>query len=130
MRVASRLSPASGRIESSVLPRLIVCLALLSGCGHAASEETKGGIGETDSAGRIAERVEGNGRAVDGNLGVDVVDCDAKGEGRCGESGPPVTGVGKTAEVVDEGAGEAVDEVAGLVANVGECSGSRFKKCR
>ena len=130
MRATSRLSPARGRIESGVLPRLIVCLALLSGCGHAVSEETRGGIGETESAGRIAERVEGIGRAVDGNLGADVVDCDVKGEGRCADSGPPVAGVGKTAKVVDEGAGGAVDEVAGLVANVGECSGRRFKKCR
>ena len=130
MRVVSRLSPAPRRIESSVLPRLIVCLALLSGCGHVVSEETKSGIGEAESAGRIAERVEGIGRAVDGNFGVDVVDCDGKGEGKCGESGPPVTGVGKSARVVDEGAAGAADEVAGLVANVGECSGRRFKKCR
>jgi len=130
MRVVSRFSPARGRLESSVLSRLTLCLVLLYGCGHAASEETKSEIGETESAERIAERLEGIGRTVDGEIAVDAVDCDVKGEGKCGESGPPVTGVGKAANLVDEGAGDAVDEAAGLVANVGECSGRRFKKCR
>ncbi len=130
MRVASRLSPARGRFTSSVPARLTLCLALLHGCGHAASEETKSGIGETGSAGRVAERVEGIGRAVDGEVAVDVVECDVKSEGKCGESGPPVTGVGKAAKLVDEGAGEVVEGAAGFVANVGECSGRRFKKCR
>ena len=130
MRVVSRLSRARGRIESSVLPRSVLCLALLSSCGHAVSGETNDGLAGIEPAERIAERVEGVGKAVDGDVGVVVVDCDVKGEGRCGESGPPVTGVGKAANPVDEGVGDAVDEAAGLVANVGECSGRRFKKCR
>ena len=128
--MASRFSPACGGFASSVLARLALCLVLLYGCGHAASEETKSGIGETGSAGRIAERMEGIGRAVDGSVGVDAVDCDVRGEGKCGESGPSATEVGKVANLVDEGAGDAVDGAAGLVANVGECSGRRFKKCR
>ena len=130
MRVASRLSPARGRIESSVLPRLVVCLTLLSGCCHAVSEETDDGPGSIEPAGRIAERAEGIGKAVDGDVGVVVVEYKVKGEGVCGESGPPATGGGKAANLVDEGAGDAVDGAAGLVANVGECSGRRFKKCR
>ena len=128
MRVVSRFSPARGRLESSVLSRLILCLVLLYGCTHAASEETKSEIGVTGSTGRVAERVEGIGRTVDGEAAVDVVDCDVTGEGKCGESGQPVTGVGKSANLVDDGAGDAVDGAAGLVANVGECSGRRFKK--
>ena len=130
MSSASSPSPTRVRIESSVLPRWIVCLVLLSGCGHAVSEETKGGVGETESAQRVAEHVEGIGRAVDGEVEIVVSECDVKGEGKCGESGSPVAGVGKAAKLVDEGAGEAVDGAAGLVADVGECSGRRFKKCR
>ena len=130
MRGVSRLSPARARLRSSVLSRLILGLVLLHGCGHAASEETRSEVEETGSAGRVAERVEGIGRAVDGEVAVDVEDCDVKSEVKCGESGPPVTGVGKAAKLVDEGAGEVVEGAAGFVANVGECSGRRFKKCR
>ena len=130
MRVVSRLSPTCERFESSVLPRLVVCLTLLSGCGHAVSEETNDGPGGIEPAERIAERVKGVGKAADGDVGVVVVDCDVKGEGKCGEAGPSATGVGQVANLVDEGAGGAVDGAAGLVADVGECSGRRFKKCR
>lgn len=130
MRGVSRHSPARGRIESSVLPRLVACLALLSGCGHAVSEETDGGPGGIEPAERIAERAEAIGKAVGGDVGVVVVECDVKAEGKCGESGPSATGVGKAAKLIDEGVGDAVDEAAGFVANVGECSGRRFKKCR
>ena len=130
MRILSRRSPACGRLESSVPARWVLCLVLLCGFGHAGSGETKSGIGETGAAGRIAARVEGIGRVVDGEAGAHVVECDVKGEGKCAELGPPVTGAGKAAHPVDEGAGEAVDAAAGPVANVGECSGKRFKKCR
>ena len=130
MRGASRLSPARGRFASSVPARLALCLVLLYGCGHVASEEANDGPGSIEPAERIAERVKGMGKAVAGDVGVVVVDCDVKGEGKCGESGPFATGVGKVANLVDEGAGDAVDGAAGLVANVGECSGRRFKKCR
>ena len=130
MRGASRLSPARVRLQSSVLSRLLVCLALLHGCGHAVSEEAKNGIGETESAGRVAERVEGTGRAVDGEGGIVVVECDVKVGKRCGESGKPVTDVGEAASRIDDGAGGVVDDAAERVANVGECSGRRFKKCR
>ena len=60
MRVVSRLSPACGHIESSVLPRLVVCLILLSGGGHAVSEETDDGLGGIEPAEHIAERAEGS----------------------------------------------------------------------
>lgn len=134
MRVLSRLPPARGRIESSGLGRWIVCLALLSGCAHAVSEETNDGLGGIEPGERVAERAEGIGKAADGAVRVVVVDCDVQGEERCGESGELpgqlATGVGKAASLVDGGAGESVDEVAGPVATVGECSGRRFKKCR
>jgi len=109
---------------------LVVCLILLSGGGHAVSEEADDGLGGIEPAEHIAERAEGSGKAVDGDVGVVVVECNLKGEGMCGESGSPATGVGKAAKLVSEGAGEAVDGAAGFVANVGECSGRRFKKCR
>ena len=130
MRGASRLYPAPGRLESTVLIRLILGLALLHGCGHAASEETNGGLGEIDVVERVVERMEGIGRAVDEAAGIVVVDCDVKVEGKCADSGPPVTEIGETTELVDEGAVEVVDEAAAALANVGECSGRRFKKCR
>ena len=101
--------------------RLALCLVLLCGFGHTGAGETKRGIGE---------RAEGRGSAVDGTAGVHVVECDVKGGGKCAELGPPVTGAGTAAHPVDEGAGEAVDEAAGPVSDVGECSGKRFKKCR
>ena len=128
MKGASRLSPARVRHQSSVLSRLLVCLALLYGCGHAVSEETDRGLDEIDVAER--DRMEGIGTAVEGNAGVVVVDCHVKVEGECGESGPPVTKVDKTAVLVDEGAGEVVDQAVAATANIGECSGKRFKKCR
>ena len=130
MRIASRFSPARGRFASSVPARLALCLVLLYGCGHAASEEAKSGIGETGSAGRVAERMEGIGRTVDGDVRIVVLDCDVKVEGKCGESKALVAEVGRPTESAGESAGDAVDETAEIVANVGECSGRRFKKCR
>ena len=130
MRVASRLSPARGRFASSVSARLAFCLVLLYGCGHAASEEAKSGIGETGSAELVAERVEGIGTAFDGDVRIVVLDCDVKVEGKCGESKALVAEVGMSTESAGESAGDAVDEAAEIVANVGECSGKRFKKCR
>lgn len=129
MSGVSSQSPACGRPASSVSFRLILGLALLHGCGHVASDDTNGGLG-IDVTERVVERMEGNGTAVDGNAGIVVVDCHVKVEGKCGESGPPVTEVDKTAVPVDEGAGEVVNEAVTAIANVGECSGKRFKKCR
>ena len=130
MRGVSRHSPARGRSGSSVPFRLILGLALLHGCGHAASEETDRGKMEIGVAERVVDRMEGIVMAVDGNAGTVVVDCRVKVQGKCGESGPPVTEVDKTAVPVGGGAGEVVGEAAAAIANVGECSGKRFKKCR
>lgn len=130
MRGVSRLSPARVRLQSSVLSRLIVCLALLYGCGHAVSEETDRGLDEIDVAERVADRMEGIGTAVERDVRIVVLDCHVKAEGKCGESGPPVTKVDKIAVPVDGGAGEVVGKAAAAIANVGECSGKRFKKCR
>ena len=130
MRGASRLSSARGRFASGGPARLTLCLVLLCGCGHAASEEAKSGIGETGSAELVAERVEGIGTAVDRDVRTVVLDCDVKVEGKCGESKALVAEVGRSTESAGEGAGDAVDEAAEIVANVGECSGRRFKKCR
>lgn len=130
MRGVSSRSPARGRPASSAPFRLILGLALLHGCGHVASEDTNGGLGEIDVAERVVERMEGIGTAVGGDVRIVVLDCDGKVEGECGESKALVADVGKSTEPAGEGAGDAVDEAAEIVANVGECSGKRFKKCR
>ena len=134
MSGVARHSPARGRPASRLPLRLILGLALLHGCGHAASDESNGGLGAIDVAERVVERMEGIGKAVAGDVAIVVEDCDVKADGTCGESGEPpgqlATGVGGTTKLVDVVVGEAVDEAAGLVANVGECSGKRFKKCR
>ena len=130
MRGVSSRSPARGRPASGAPFRLILGLALLHGCGHGASEDTNGGLGEIDVAERVVERMEGIGTAVGGNAGIVVLDCDGKVEGECGESKALVADAGKSTEPAGEGAGDAVDEAAEIVANVGECSGRRFKKCR
>ena len=130
MRGVSSRSPARGRPASSAPFRLILGLALLHGCGHVAAEDTNGGLGEVDVAERVVERMEGIGTAVGGDVRIVVLDCDGKVEGECGESKALVADVGKSTEPAGEGAGDAVDEAAEIVANVGECSGRRFKKCR
>ena len=130
MRGVSSLSPARRRRASGAPFRLILGLALLHGCGHAASEETNGGLGEIEVAERVVERMEGIGTAVDGDVRIVVPDCDVRVEGKCGESKALVAEVGRSTESTGESAGDAVDEAAEIVANVGECSGRRFKKCR
>lgn len=130
MRGGSSQSPARGRPASSALFRLILGLALLHGCAHVASEDTNGGLEEIDVAERVVERMEGIGTAVDGDVRIVVLDCDVKVEGECGESKALVAGVGKSTEPAGEGTDDAVDEAAEIAANVGECSGKRFKKCR
>lgn len=130
MSGVAKHSPARGRSASRLPLRLILGLALLHGCGHVASEDTNGGLGEIDVAERVVERMEGIGTAVDGDVRIVVLDCDGKVEGECGESKALVADVGKSTEPAGEGAGDAVDEAAEIVANVGECSGRRFKKCR
>ena len=130
MRGVSSLFPARRRFASSVPARLALCLALLHGCGHAVSEETVGGPGEIDVAERVVERMEGIGKAVDGDVRIVVLDCDVKVEGKCGESKALAGDAGRSTESAGESAGGAVDEAAKNVANVGGCSGKRFKKCR
>ena len=129
MSGVAKHSPARGRPASRLSLRLILGLALLHGCGHVASDDANGRLG-IDVAERVVERMEGIGTSVDGDAGIIVVDCQVKVEGKCGESGPPVTEIDKIAVPVDEGAGEVVDEAAAAIANVGDCSGKRFKKCR
>ena len=130
MSGVTKHSPARGRPASRLPLRLILGLVLLHGCGHAASDEANSGLGAIDVAERVVERMEGIGKAVDGDVRIVVVDCHVKVEGKCGESGPTVTEVDKIAVPVDEGAGEVVNEAVTAIANVGECSGKRFKKCR
>ena len=130
MRGISSRSPARGRRASSAPFRLILGLALLHGCGHVASEETNGGLGEIEVAERVVERMEGIGAAVDGDVRIVVPDCDVKVKGKCGESKALVAEVGRTTESAGENAGGTVDKAEEIVANVGECSGRRFKKCR
>ena len=130
MRGVSSQSSARGGRASSAPFRLILGLTLLYGCGHAASEETNGGLGEIEVAERVVERMEGIGTAVDGDVRIVALDCDVKVEGKCGESKALVAEAGRSTESAGEGAGDAVDEAAEIVANVGECSGKRFKKCR
>ena len=129
MKGVSSRSPARRRRASGAPFRLILGLALLHGCGHVASEDTNGGLGEIEVAERVVERVEGIGTAVDGDVRIVVPDCDGKVEGKCGES-KALAEAGKSAESAGGSAGDAVDVAAEIVANVGECSGKRFKKCR
>ena len=130
MSGVAKHSPARGRPASRLPLRLILGLALLHGCGHAASDEANSGLGAIDVAERVVERMEGIGKAVDGDVRIGVLDCDVKVEGECGKSKALVADVGKSTEPAGEGAGDVVDEAAEIVANVGECSGKRFKKCR
>lgn len=130
MRGVSNQSPARGRRASSAPFRLILGLVLLHGCGHAASDEANSGLEETDVAERVADRMEGIGKVVAGDVRIVVVDCDGKVEEVCGESKALVADIGKSTKPAGEGAGDAVDEAAEIAANVGECSGKRFKKCR
>ena len=133
--------PTRRRPESSPLPRLVVCLALLTGGGHAlpeetkrSTEETKGGTEAIESAGSIAQRLDGIAKAAGRDVGVVVARCNVKGEGSCGDSAEPsvrlATGAGGTAKPADAAPGEAANEPAGHVTSVGACSGRRFKKCR
>ena len=126
MSGVSRHSPARGGRASRLPLRLILGVAMLYGCGHAASEEPTAGLVAID----VAERADGMTMAVDGRVEIVVEDCDVKADGNCGDSAQPVTDVVEAAKPVDEGAGEVVDEAARVVADVGECSGRRFKKCR
>ena len=130
MRGVSSRSPVHGRPASSAPFRLILGLALLHGCGHVASEETNGGLGEIDVAERVVQRMEGIGTAVDGDVRIVVLDCNVKVEEKCGESKALVAEVGKSTESAGESADDVVDEAAETVANIGECSGKRFKRCR
>ena len=130
MSGVAKHSPARGRPASRLPLRLILGLALLHGCGHAASDEANSGLEEIDVAERVADRMEGIGKVVAGDVRIVVVDCDGKVEGECAESKALVADIGKSNEPAGEGAGDAVDEAAEIAANVGECSGKRFKKCR
>ena len=130
MRGVSSQSRARGRRASSAPFRLILGLVLLHGCGHVASEETNGGLGGIEVAERVVECMEGIRTSVDGDVRIVALDCDVKVEGKCGESKAFVAEVDRSTESAGESAGDAVDEAAEIVANVGECSGKRFKKCR
>ena len=113
-----RPDPAN-RARLRTLFRLTVCLAMLHGCSHVSSQETSGGYRETDAAERIEERADGIARAVDMGAAIAVKGDDSD-----------VGSDGKAMEMVDEGAGEVVDDTGEALADAGECSGKRFKKCR
>ena len=109
-------------MRPGVLLRLIICLAMLHGGGHAFSEEVDNGEG--DSVEPVEPRVEGIERAA-GNV---VGGHDEEGGGR--GPGTLVGSVGKAVEPVDGRAGEGADGAGGVFGIVGECVGKRFKKCR
>ena len=109
-------------MRPGVLLRLIICLAMLHGGGHASSGEV--GNGEGDSVEPVEPRVEGIATAA-GNV---VGGHDEEGGGR--DPGTLVGSVGKAVEPVDGRAGEGAGGAGGVFGIVGECVGKRFKKCR
>ena len=117
-------------MKLDVVLRLTFCLGILHGSGQVSSEEANGGYKESDAAEWNQEQTEGMGRAVDS--GIEKV---IKGDGKNIESdaknpGQSVTGDGNAKKLVEEGAGERVDETDENLGKVGECTGKRFKKCR
>ena len=106
-------------MRPGVLLRLIICLAMLHGGGHASSGEVDNGEGDS-----VEPRVEGIER-VAGNV---VGGHDEEGGGR--DPGTLVGRVGKAVGPVDGRAGEGADGAGGVFGIVGECVGKRFKKCR
>ena len=113
-----------------VLLRLTVCLVLMHGYGHVASEETDGGFKEGDpreypsvpemagqdlAMGAVEEVVEGDDRRV---------------EDEGNDPGMSVKGDGQPTDLPEEGTAEVVDETGEGFGKTGECAGKRFKKCR
>ena len=76
------------------------------------------------------EQLEGIGRTVDRGVGKAIKGDDKKVEGGGKESGKSVKGDVEATKRVDEGAGEVVDETGEVSRKIGECVGTRFKKCR
>ena len=106
-------------MRPGVLLRLLICLAMLHGGGHASSEEVDNGEGDS-----VEPRVEGIERAA-GNV---VGGYDEEGGDR--DPGTLVGRIGKAVEPVDGRAGEGAGGAGGVFGIVGECVGKRFKKCR
>ena len=117
-------------IKSGVLFRLTVSLVILHGCAHVSSEEADGGYKEYDSR-ECPSVPEFAGQVPELKGVVKVVESDDEKVEGCGKDpGLSVKGYGKATALVDEGAGEVVDEAGEVVGRVGECVGTRFKKCR
>ena len=109
--------------------RLTLCLVLLHGYGHVASEEMNGGCQEEelrnapsvpDMTGQVPWKSVG--KVARGEAGK------VEGDGK--PSGMSATGDGSTTVPVVDGTGEAVDEAGEDSETVGDCVGTRFKKCR
>ena len=109
--------------------RLTLCLVLLHGYGHVASEEMNGGCKEeelrntprgSDMTGQVPWKSVGE--VAGGEAGK------VEGDGK--PSGISATGDGRAMVLVVDGTGEAVDEAGEDSATVGGCAGTRFKKCR
>ena len=124
-------------MKSGVLLRLIFCLGTWHGTGQICAEEVNAGYKENDPAEWDQAQAEGTGRAVDSGIEKVVKGDGENVESEAGNPGQSVTGDGGPTKLVEEGAGERVDETGenlGKVdenpGKVGECTGKRFKKCR
>ena len=121
-------------VTSGVLPRLTVSLLLWHGGAQVSSEEVEGAYRDhaAPECASVSDKV---GRDSGLKEAGKAVRSDGKRVEGCGEEpGMPVKeDIGPTA-LVDEDAGnaddEADDQAGEIIGGVGECIGTRFKKCR
>lgn len=117
-------------VTSGVLLRLTVSLVLLQGCAHVSSEEVDGGYRDHDAAEcPSVPDMAGQGPGLKGT-GKAVESDGARVEGCGKDPAMSVKGHARPTALVDEGAGKAGDEAGKVIGSVGECVGTRFKKCR
>ena len=117
-------------VTSGMLLRLTVSLLLWHGGAQVSSEEVEGAYRD-HAAPECASVPDKAGRGSGLKEAGKVVRSDGKRVEGCGEEpGMPVKeDIGPTA-LVDEGEGDADDQVGEIIGGVGECIGTRFKKCR
>lgn len=130
MRRVSSVSPPRASHEAGALLRLTVCLVMLHACGHAASEAASDGYATNAAAERGGTHVEGSGGASRRGTGIVVEHGDRTLQGDGGAPGQPIIAARKATEPIGEGAGEVAGQSGEDSPEVGECSGTRFKKCR
>lgn len=103
----------------SVLFRLTLCLVMLHGWVDASSDEVGGGFSENDSS-EVQPLPDSTGQSP-GVTGAGIVASRKDGD---------VEGDGAATVPVGERVHDAVNETGEESVTVGECVGTRFKKCR